>query len=491
MLKLLNCIFVFLGINSVNLENFNDINLLFNDYEDVNREKDKKNEGKICYRIFISIVLLIKPIYFLYEIIQDGTHIFYATLFFLINIFVSYIVLLAYFRSNYFEKILFDYYSIKKKHNIFENILDDRLIPILIITISLLTVFVGILSNMFIYRLNDGNGTNYYNTTDIYNFDDANLGVTLAINAIVGLSDIYGYVLILSNSFIFFLVFMKHLMDLKGQVDKLVKKYSWSKDTQHTEVSTMCYEIMWLRNELENSIDKLEPLFVSNTLLGSIALGFIIEYGEMTVFQIISLIYWFISQVTYLVIIYYINDYKGELMKVIKKPKFVIHYIRRKFNKTKFDEVISNINIGRQRKFIDKEFPTSSKKTINLDDVKIDMPQNLIYDEKTDDINIILGNINSETKDNDDINVIMNNVSDDREMVDVDLDEEEITMKEYVVKNSSSIDWIILNTILNENWGCFEFFGFEFSGPGNLKSTIGVTAALILVTQWFLSLNII
>ena len=73
MLKLLNCIFAFLGIDGVNIENFNDINILFNDYQDVDRKKNNKNGAKICYRIFISLVLLIKPIYFLFEIIQIKT----------------------------------------------------------------------------------------------------------------------------------------------------------------------------------------------------------------------------------------------------------------------------------------------------------------------------------------------------------------------------------------------------------------------------------
>ena len=71
---------------------------------------------------------------------------------------------------------------------------------------------------------------------------------------------------------------------------------------------------MWIRNELENSIEELEPLFVSNTLLGAISLGFIIEYKEITIYQIIALIYWFISQIIYFIIIYYINNYKNNLM---------------------------------------------------------------------------------------------------------------------------------------------------------------------------------
>ena len=76
----------------------------------------------------------------------------------------------------------------------------------------------------------------------------------------------------------------------------------------------------------------------------------------------------------------------------------------------------------------------------------------------------------------------------------LDLDEEKrekVNTEEYIVKNSSSIDWIILNTILNENWGYFQFFGFEFNGTNNLISLVGLSAIILLITKWFLSLNLI
>ena len=454
MLKLFNCIFLFLGINSINVDNFTDMKIIFDDYND-----EKKN-NKIFYKIFISFILLIKPIYFLYEIIQNNNKIFYATMFYLINVFINYIIFIKYFDKNYFEKILFDFYQTKDKR--IKVLLNDKLIPLLIIFISILTVFSEITSNMLIYKI--GNNSDFYNNTDIYYFGENEIAITLLINILVGLSDIYGYILILTNVFIFLMVFLKHTLDLKKQVNRLMKKYSWSKDTQHTEVSTLCYEIMWIRNELENSIEELEPLFVSNTLLGAISLGFIIEYNEITIYQIIALIYWFVSQIIYFIIIYYINNYKNNLMRVIKKPKFVIHYIRRKFNEEKFNQIINNINFGRHKSCIENEF--------EMNDIKIDMSNNSLFDKISDD--------------EEDINIIMGN-----KYIEKDVIKENISIKEYVIKNSSSIDWIILNTILNENWACFEFFGFEFSGPNNLKSTIGVTALLILVTKWFLDLNII
>jgi hypothetical protein len=285
--------------------------------------------------------------------------------------------------------------------------------------------------------------------------------LTIFINLLISITDFYGCILILTNNFIFLLVFLKHLIDVKSYTDKLLKKYSWSRDTKHTEVSSICYEIMWIRNELENSINKLEPLFVSNTLLGSIALGFIIEFNEITIFQVISIIYWFISQLIYLIVIYFINDNKADLTLIIKKPRFVLHYIRRKFRKSQFDTVINQVNLKRPRKYINKVF----KEEINneLNEIKIELK-----DGEEDDINAVLGNLELAQE-----------------------KKEKINTEEYIMKNSSSIDWIILNTILNESWGSFSFLGFEFSGSNNLLSVISTSGAIILITKWFLTLNLI
>ena len=461
MLKLLNVLFDILGLNKINIENFTDINVIYDNYNDVHKNKDKVNCCKTTYRVFIAIFLLIKPIYYFYEIIEDGTKIFYPTLLFLINTFINYIILLKYFKNNYFENILYDYFSYKKKDKRINCLVNDYYIPISILLISIFTVIFTFFYNMYLTNFTgiaEYNGTEYEDTL-IYNLNNkTELAITL--NLLIGITDFYGYILMLSNNFIFLLVFLKHLIDIKSYTNKLLKKYSWSKDTKHTEVSSICYEIMWIRNELENSIDNLEPLFVSNTLLGSIALGFIIEFNETTIFQIIYIIYWIFSQIIYLTIIYFINDNKSDLTLIIKKPRFVLHYIRRKFRKSQFDTVVNQVNLKRPRKYISKVFKQEIE--TELEEIKINVK------DGENDIIAVLGNLD------------MNGEQ-----------PEKVDTEEYIIKNSSSIDWIILNTILNENWGSFSFLGFEFSGSNNLLSVISTSGILILITKWFLTLNLI
>lgn len=38
MLKLFNCIFLFLGINQINIDNFTDMKIIFDDYDDVKKK---------------------------------------------------------------------------------------------------------------------------------------------------------------------------------------------------------------------------------------------------------------------------------------------------------------------------------------------------------------------------------------------------------------------------------------------------------------------
>lgn len=480
MLKFINCIFLLIGLNKINVENFNDINLLLNDYEDVEKNINKLKLNVMVYRGFISILLLIRPAYYAYEIfvLDEKTH--YSTVLYMINVFVMYVVILKYFKTGYFEKILFDYYIIVKKYKKIKWILDDKIIPLIIIFLSIISITLNIFLNYYLFDPNNAynltdNTTVRNNVYDIYN----NTVISIVVNFFDSLGGFYGYILILSNIFIFFLVFLKHLIDIKKQVNKLIKKYSWSKDTKHTEISTMCYEIIWIRNELQNSISELEPLFVANTLLGSISLGFIIEFGNITVFQIISTIYWIMSQLTYLIIIHLINENKSDLSKVIKKPKFALHYIRRKFVGRQFNEIVHDIRPGRLKKYAVKQCNSFS----------IGNDQDVDLESANGEIDLVLENTSKENKE-DDINFIMNNFRKKSKNKIVE-ESNKVDINEYTVKNSSSIDWIIINTIINENWGCFEFFGLEFNSVNSLSSTIGLTAGLILITKWFLNINII
>lgn len=64
---------------------------------------------------------------------------------------------------------------------------------------------------------------------------------------------------------------------------------------------------------------------------------------------------------------------------------------------------------------------------------------------------------------------------------------------EWVSNSGSSIDWLILNNLLNEQWASFGMFGVDFSDGSALKKALMVTTAVIsagsyLTTlEWFLN----
>lgn len=50
---------------------------------------------------------------------------------------------------------------------------------------------------------------------------------------------------------------------------------------------------------------------------------------------------------------------------------------------------------------------------------------------------------------------------------------------EWVTNTGSTVDWIVLNSILNENWSSFGMFGIEFSNGSALRKAIYITIILV------------
>ena len=57
MLKLMNILFDILGLNRLNIDNFTDINVIYDNYDDIHKNKDKVNKCKVAYRVIIGIFL--------------------------------------------------------------------------------------------------------------------------------------------------------------------------------------------------------------------------------------------------------------------------------------------------------------------------------------------------------------------------------------------------------------------------------------------------
>ena len=52
MLKLINILFDILGLNRLNIDNFTDMNVIYDNYDDIHKNKDKVNKCKVAGQIF-------------------------------------------------------------------------------------------------------------------------------------------------------------------------------------------------------------------------------------------------------------------------------------------------------------------------------------------------------------------------------------------------------------------------------------------------------
>lgn len=443
------------------------LNIDFNNY---NLKIEKKNSSnKICnkkaikiYHAFIGLILIINPCYFIYKIILDPKELTnYVNLFFMLIGFSNFIIGIKYFEKKYFFNIIKDILVYKSHIGKMGFLYDDRTLSIITLLSSFLLLIINIILCIFDYNT-------YGIVYDFRNYTEYKYSII--IYSII--NDFYTNVILCVNLLVFIIVFFTHYNELNNEYNKLNDKIDSDEDdikNYSIECSSICYDILWIRNQLENSIEHLQSLYLSNTLFGSIAIGFIIELGEVTPFFALSGIYWFICQLIYFIVIYKIESKKSDLIKIIKKPKFYIRYLKKRYNNSNdfFKNFIKTFKKNRKGDYLIEACSTSNEcnNTIQKTSYIIDMEE-----KQPMEIDLLLHNVNDGNNEKEDINNIVNN---------------------KILQNNSSLDWVILNTILTEEWDCFEFLGFQFNNSNSIQNSIAIVAILIFITEWFISMNLV
>ena len=446
------------------------LNIDFNNY---NLKIEKKNSNnQICnnktikiYHAFIGIILIINPCYFIYKIILDFRDLSnYANLFFMLIGFSNFIIGIKYFKKKYFFNIIKDILIYKSHIGKMEILYEDKTLSIITLLSSFLLLIINIIFSILDYN-------SYGIVYDFRNYTEYKYSIL--IYSVI--NDLYTNIILCINLLIFIIVFFTHYNELNNEYNKLNDKINSNEDNiknYSIECSSICYDVLWIRNQLENSIEKLQSLYLCNTLFGSIAIGFIIELGEITPFFALSGIYWFVCQILYFFVIYKIENKKSDLIKIIKKPKFYIRYLKKRYNNSDdfFKNFIKNFKKNRKGDYLIEACSTSNQEnesTIQKTSYIIEMEE-----KEPMEIDLLLHNISdiNENNEKEDINNIVNN---------------------KILQNNSSLDWIILNTILTEEWDCFEFLGFQFNNSNSIQNSIAIVAILIFITEWFISINLV
>lgn len=350
---------------------------------------------------------------------------------------------------------------------------------------------------------------------------------------IITLSFIPGRLVLVINSHVFFFSFLQQLHKIQ-ELKKKLNIRDW-KENKKTSVAILCYEIIDIRYTISRLIQKTELMYVSTTIIGGISIGLIIEFNKWYYTNITSFIIFSLMQILFLSIIRCIGNSRSDINKIVHRRNFASKYILRKNDfcqsclnieknftdiQNSKDIIYNNLkndvnNIIENGIESDKDISKNSKNSKNS---KSSFEKENIYNEiciEIKDNNSEIENIefkkrklnriyNSDDKKRTSISSddIFNNQSDSLENstefkknIDYLLSSKNeslynskvcLTNDEYIrciyewsTNTGSSVDWIILNNLLNENWESFGLFGIQFSNGKALTNAIITTSAIV------------
>lgn len=194
----------------------------------------------------------------------------------------QYVLSIIYFKSNHLSKLLAE----NKKT---EQLLNKRSIIAIIVTI-----FVSLLSTMLVVKGIDL--TDYSVNNLIHKMNSPPLTILYFVTTF------FGYLTFLINICIFSLVMHDHKQDVVNYTSRL-KDYMSSSVTISEKVSRTSIEILELQERFNDSIDKLNALFSTMSVLGILHVFFTIEFwlsGTVVSTDVINLVMFFIIEYFYI-----------------------------------------------------------------------------------------------------------------------------------------------------------------------------------------------
>ena len=274
------------------------------------------HEKSITFKNIIKskIVLTKYVLYILYSLIILGLFI-YRILYYNINNIIDYIICiyfiivpiqyifgLIYFNSEHFYKKI-------KKIEIFNNNINS--LSILVITILMV--------------LNNNNYT--------------------ILNII---TNIYSWISIFININCFFIIFYYHLKEIKLFSNEIETR-DWNNLMNNNNISVIIIKLSTIREEYNNSVNKLNNLFSYICILGGIITYIFIKLLIKGIILnrciYINIILYITIQCLFSIIIYLINNSIDNIKNIIYSPVFINKYLVRHDRFEELDIIINNNNI--------------------------------------------------------------------------------------------------------------------------------------------------
>ena len=349
-----------------------------------------------------------------------------------------------------------------------------------------------------------------------------NLSVVILAGIFVPISILYGKMVIVLNTFVFFFSFFQQLQKIQSLRHKIQKR-EWRKNNKKSSVAQLCYWIIDCRYTLMRMIQKLEMIYVYSTLLGGLAVGVMINYKITSPSLLGECVQFTMTQVTFLIVIYLLGNEREELLCIVRHRDFASSYI---ILRNEFCQVCLDIEKGKESHtfpqsgsdtdiFVDhteenpneEELEDSFEKihresfilrpsrehmSVPLTDVVVENPpgtQAQGYRKRT------LGGGEEEGVGDDDYKKKIHDLLESSKTfgnTPFHLDKIGCTLKEsefirciyeWVSNTGSTMDWIILNTVLNEEWASFSLIGIQFGDTNILEKALGLTTLLISISS--------
>jgi hypothetical protein len=465
---------------------------------------------------------------------------------------IQYYIAFWYFRSQS-KKRIYDSksYAFTKDYDSSEYrcLPKEKTLVKMVTVISFLAVLEGFI--LFITQ-------NSLDTESVFNELSSSLKVLAYIT--IPISLIYGRIVLVINTHIFFFSFLQQLKKMQGMRHKL-RKHAWHGN--QSSVAVLCFEIIDLRYTISRLIDKMEHMFISTTLLGGVAVGNVIEFKEVNYQTVTAMIIFSLMQMVFLFVIQYIGRERGEILKIVRHRRFASRYILRRNEfcqacldiqrkdrelkdskdssdtaehmDNKEDDSFTGLQQDVQAIFmkgiggedldrnphqqsievrelrdmgeleevvIDDTIPEASvpefqKRTLGTGTDSDNTSDQHVEDEKTrSGSRVFMKASDSDSLgESAEIQRQIRDLMDSKGFMDpyrlvdsgcvLKSDEFIRCIYEWCSNTGSSVDWIILNTIVNEEWTSFSIFGIEFSDGSALKKAMLVMTGIVATGSFF------
>ena len=346
---------------------------------------------RLFYCFCILLMILIEPLYMWIQIFTIETavsKITYAS--FSIIPAIEYVIGIMYFSTHHFDDKM---ETVRSTTLTYFN-QEKRILSFIFFMLFICFICSGIIMYVDIFVVYIG--MQYTELLD-------NVPGSLIIMMQVG-SWIYGRLAILLNMSVFLTIFTSHVKELDNCVT--IMKNRNSLEFNYISISDICYEILKIKGSLEMSIKYLQPMYTIPTCIGTIGIGAFMNlaiFDIPDIFTIVSVVIYMLIQFFSLFLMYFVNEQKEILKKIIQSPRFTYSFlqgIRKQYQKHAYRVLSTTI--------------TTQESIVT-------------YGEIT----------------------------------------------------NASVDWLILNTILTEEWETFRLFGLTFNDGAAIQKAFAFSALLV------------